>query len=140
MYELQTLLRIPQFTQQTSNCIQAKYTSVFRHLVQIYPCFFIGHFLLFPSVFLFHSVFSDRTEPSYHHSLFLTRYISIFQSAFPMKKLHLPGWSTEELSLRYRFCSPDISYNNFPRLSHYRRFFPPLTLPESGSDLSVLHF
>ena len=50
MYELQIILGIPKFTQQTSNRIQAKYTSVFGHLVQIYPCFFIGYAFSFLSV------------------------------------------------------------------------------------------
>ena len=41
--KFQIVLRIAKPVQQLSHIIQAKYTSVFGHLIQIYSCFFVIH-------------------------------------------------------------------------------------------------
>ena len=48
------IIESAQLMQKLPNRIQAKYTSVFRHLVQIYPCFFIGHVIVVSFLIFLH--------------------------------------------------------------------------------------
>src|SRR5699024_7976561 len=76
MYELQIILRISKLTQQSSNRIQAKYTSVFRHIVQIYPCFFIGHVSRFLSYLIVAEQTYNSTNNQDVQALFLLTFCS----------------------------------------------------------------